>query len=130
LLDPQKYFTAKESYGYISKISASFSRYLIEKYGIDSLKSTFQYGKGLDYEKSHYYKAKKYRVGCLIRWLSDLGKQSLDELEIEYLDYVKNCATMDTNPSFLERAKSESKKPPFRFKKAGIPEIKSHCSGA
>ncbi len=107
LLDPQKFFISKESYSYISKVSASFTRYLIEKYGIESLKSTFTLGKETNNEKTRYQRARKHRENCLVRWLFEIDKRDLDELETEYLVFIKQHATYEPNPSFYDRKEKD-----------------------
>ncbi len=135
LLDPQSYFVAKESFGYVSKVSASFTDYLIGEYGLDSIRTAFEYGKEIDCEKARYSRAKKHRANCLDRWLSDLGKQSLPELEHEYLGHIGKAAATISNSQFDERRDKDLIRREYPFwhcHKCWRPNIKesdrcSHC---
>ena len=115
LLDPQRFFSDKESYGCTSRYSASFVGYLLDNFGVESIKATFKYGGEIDYEKSRYHKAKKHRIDCLKRWLSDIGKKTIQDLETEYLEFIHNTVKINHNPAFIERKNKDCQRRAYPF---------------
>lgn len=89
LLNPQKYFIAKESmYLLVPKISSSICSFIIDTYGINQFRTIFESGKSFQMEKNPYEEAAKYRKKCFMNLLQKLNYKNINEFENGYIDYL------------------------------------------